>query len=114
MREFVACGNDTTLHYYSILEQKPSFSLRQAHSDNVAKVQFVSDSQFLSGSSDNILKLWDIRNYSQAVDQLKLGYSIADFCRMDGDRWVVANGNCMSVVGVEGQGLQRTGEYYGF
>lgn len=79
MKEFVTCANDTNIRYFNILENKSVFSIHGAHSDNVKKVSIVNEHLMISGSSDKIVKLWDIRNHDKPVSYAKMSHPVEDF-----------------------------------
>ena len=75
MKEFLVAANDTNLKAFHILEQQSVLTIHNAHADNVKKVQYVRGATtdlVLSASSDRTVKLWDLRNSSEALDTLRL------------------------------------------
>ena len=54
----------------------------------------------VSAGSDNMVKLWDLRNTSACVNSLKLENQIEDFCFRK-EQVVVANGNSITLVDIQ-------------
>ena len=88
--------------------------IHSAHQDNIKKVRYLNDVFVVSGSADRTVKLWDLRNTQQAVSTVRLGHAVEDMCPVEGQQWVVANGNVMSVLDVSEGELKRVTEYQAF
>lgn len=67
MREFVSAANETSIKSYNIADMKSQFTIQGAHTDNIKRVMYIDENYMLSGSADKTVKLWDVRNYSQAL-----------------------------------------------
>lgn len=72
MREFISVGNESVIKSYNIADMKSQFTIMNAHTDNIKRALYVDENFILSGSSDKTVKLWDVRNYSQALSTIKL------------------------------------------
>ena len=89
-------------------------TLHNAHQDNIKRVKYLSDHLIMSASADKTLKLWDLRNHSEALTTLKLEWGAEDFCQIDNSnqQLVIANGSVLSVVGInEETKFKRLAEY---
>lgn len=84
MREFIVGANETNIKVFNILEQSSVITLHNAHSDNIKKVQYLSEHVIMSASADKTIKLWDLRNQSEALSSLKLEWGAEDFCSIKG------------------------------
>jgi hypothetical protein len=71
------------------------------------------DDLVLSGSSDRTLKLWDLRNSSEPLSSIKLHYPIEDFCKLNENKLIVANGSSMTLISTESN-LKLLTEYQAF
>jgi len=117
MKEFVVAANETNLKVFNILEQQSVLTIHNAHSDNVKKVQYFGrDDLVVSASADRTVKLWDLRNSSEAVASVKLSHGIEDFCRLPSGEIVVANGPILSILNLNGEqnAFTRVADYQSF
>lgn len=67
----VACASSGDVYVFEPHSGKLKFCMRKAHNDPVTRVRFVSDMQFLSGSVDCTLALWDLRNPKAPLNILR-------------------------------------------
>lgn len=113
MREFISAANDTHVKVFDILEQQSVLTIHNAHADNVKKVKYVGDYCVLSGSADKTVRLWDLRNPSEALSLCKLPQPIEDFTFLDNSEdLVVANGAMMSILKLtNGDTLSKIADY---
>jgi WD40 repeat protein len=115
MREFVACGNETNLRVYNIVDNKSTITIRNAHSDNIKRALFYNENCVISGSQDKTLKLWDLSNPKEPVSVIKLANSIEDFVLIKENVLAVANGNTISIVKIdEANIMTRQNDYVAF
>eukprot|EP00347_Sterkiella_histriomuscorum_P009274 403341835 len=105
MKEFVAGSNESGIKYFSIQEPQSIFTIKNAHNDNIKKVQFVSDNILLSASQDKTVKLWDLRNYNTPLSTVSYQYSVEDFVTYRDNLYAVANGNIISNLYINEQTL---------
>jgi WD40 repeat protein len=70
----------------------------------------------LSASADRTVKLWDLRNSSEALASVKLSHGVEDFCRLPTGEIVVANGPVMSLLNVSEDmaSFKRVADYTAF
>jgi hypothetical protein len=65
----------------------------------------------VSASADRTVKLWDLRNTSEALASVKLAHAIEDFCRLPTGELVIANGPILSILNLEGNQINRVADY---
>lgn len=118
MKEFVVAANETNLKVFNILEQHSVLTIHNAHADNVKKVSYFAgrDDMVVSASADRTVKLWDLRNSSEALASIKLAHGIEDFCRLPTGELVVANGPILSIININGEqtAFSRVADYQSF
>lgn len=72
MKEFVACGNETSIRVFNIADTQPIITIGGAHTDNIKRVMYYRENFVISASSDKTLKIWDLRKPKQPIQTLKL------------------------------------------
>jgi|LauGreDrversion4_2_1035121.scaffolds.fasta_scaffold1630731_1 WD40 repeat protein len=113
MKEFMVAANETNVKFFSILEHQSVLTLHNAHSDNVKKVAYFGDHQIVSASADRTVKVWDLRNPTEALSSVRLAHGIEDFCALGGG-FVVANGPMLTLLKINGSEITRTADYQSF
>ena len=73
-RKLVAGCTNKNLYIFEPNTGKSRAIIRGAHADAITRVCFVSETQFVSGSADASIALWDIRKSVQSVNML-LGHT---------------------------------------
>ena len=70
-RTLVACSTGNALYIFEPNTGRLRHTIRKPHADAVSKVRFVNDRQFVSGSADCTLALWDARKPTASVNILR-------------------------------------------
>ncbi len=115
-RNFASCANDTCIRYYDIQDSSNGCAIEivAAHSDNIKKVQIISDNTLLSASADKQMKLWDLRSTSKPVCSFKVENSIEDFCLLPNSKVVIAQGNTLTLAKLANDTIRRLNDFYPF
>ena len=115
MRDFISSSNESVIKCFNILEPHSLFTIKNAHSDNIKKVQYVDDNLIMSASQDKVVKLWDLRNYSQPLSHVTFANSIEDFVAFRPNQYAIANGSILSTIKInESQKLIKQNEFIAF
>lgn len=67
---FASCGNDSNIKLWDIRKDAPTNVINNAHTGDVNCLAFSPHSEHMFASGGNIIKLWDLRNLSQAIHEL--------------------------------------------
>mmetsp|Transcript_21218 Transcript_21218/g.29321 ORF Transcript_21218/g.29321 Transcript_21218/m.29321 type:complete len:82 (-) Transcript_21218:153-398(-) len=75
-RNFLSCANETSVKLWDIQEpgHESALTISGAHSDHIRKIQVLpgNEDYLVTASADQMVKLWDLRNCSKAVDSMRL------------------------------------------
>lgn len=92
----MTASNDSGIKYFGISDPQSLFTIKNAHNDNIKKVQHVDDNIIMSASQDKTVKLWDLRNYNSPLSSSVFDQSIEDFVAYRPNLYAIANSNTLS------------------